>query len=52
MAKIEITQEEWDRIADDFSARQAGHTRSMKEAMDNITRHMNQYKVVKKKKHG
>ena len=50
MKKIEITQEEWDKKADEFSARQAGYTRSMSEAMANITRYMSQFKVVKKKK--
>ncbi len=48
--KIEVTEEEWDKISDEFAARQAGHTRSMAEAMENITRYMSQYKIVKKKK--
>lgn len=50
MKKIPITQEEWDKIADDFSNKQAGNTRSFAQAMENITRHMSQYKIVKKKK--
>lgn len=46
---IEVTEEEWNKIAYEFSARQARHTRSMAEAMDKITRYMSQYKIVKSK---
>lgn len=47
--KIEVTQQEWDKIADDFSTKQAGHTVSLSQAMRRIAEHMSIYKIVKKK---
>jgi hypothetical protein len=46
--KIKITQEEYDKIAGEFSERQAGKTRSMSEAVNNLSRHMSKYKIIKK----
>lgn len=50
MKKREITEEEWDNLSDDFCARQAGHTSSLSQAMDNIMNYKKQFKIIKKKK--
>lgn len=42
----EVSEEEWDRISDEFARSQAGRTSSFAQAMENITRYMSQYKIV------
>lgn len=49
MRKVKVTQEEWDKIADDFANRHAPHTSSLSEAMARITEYMSKYKIVKQK---
>mgnify|MGYP001559054399 CR=1 FL=1 len=49
MKIIEVTEEEWNRIADEFADKNVGAS-SFMVAMARITDHMNQYKIVKKKK--
>lgn len=44
--KIEVTQEEWDRILDEFLAN--NRYSSFARAMEAIVEYMNQYKIVKK----
>lgn len=48
MKKIKVTQEEWDKIADDFAKEQAGKTASLSVALERIVHYMSVYRVVKK----